>query len=195
MVSPVVILFAKAPRLGTVKRRLARDIGDMAALRFYSNMLSRTIRKLHRLRRCGLVLAVTPDHARMRHPPGWRVMKQGHGDLGVRMHRAFKQFPRGRVVLVGADIPDLQAADIRTALRALKHCDAVFGPAADGGYYLVGMGRRRPARPFANARWSSPHALADTVTNFRGLRVQNIRTLHDVDTGADLFQMFHQARH
>jgi rSAM/selenodomain-associated transferase 1 len=191
----VVILFARAPRLGTVKRRLACDIGGMAALGFYRNILSRTIRELHRLRGCELVLAITPDRALARHPPHWRAIGQGQGDLGARMRNAFKKFPDRRVVLVGADIPDLQAADIKTALRALKHCDAVFGPAADGGYYLVGMGARRPAKPFANVRWSSPHALADTVTNFRGLRVQHILELHDVDTAADLLQMLHQTRH
>jgi rSAM/selenodomain-associated transferase 1 len=186
MVKPVVILFAKAPRLGTVKKRLARDIGALPALKFYKNILAQTIRKLDRLRGCDLVLAVTPDHARMRHPPNWRVIGQGQGDLGARMYHAFKKFRHRRAVLVGADIPDLQAADIQTALRVLKHCDAVFGPAVDGGYYLVGMGARRPAKPFAAVRWSSPKALADTAKNFTGLRVRNIRTLHDVDAAADL---------
>jgi uncharacterized protein len=62
----------------------------------------------------------------------------------------------------------------------------VFGPAADGGYWLVGFGPIRPARPFAGARWSTRHALADTLGNLRGRRVALLRTLRDVDTAADL---------
>ena len=67
--------------------------------------------------------------------------------------------------------------------------DAVFGPAADGGYWLVGLGPRRPARPFAGARWSSQHALADTLANFAGRRIARLRILHDVDTAADWYRL------
>ncbi len=95
-------------------------------------------------------------------------------------------FRRRQVILIGADIPDLNAAIIRHAARALKSHDAAFGPAADGGYYLVAMGAKRPATPFANVRWSSPHALADTLMNFRHHSVTALETLHDVDTGNDL---------
>jgi glycosyltransferase A (GT-A) superfamily protein (DUF2064 family) len=62
----------------------------------------------------------------------------------------------------------------------------VFGPAEDGGYWLVGLGPCRPARPFAEVRWSTEHALADTLANFAGRRVALLRTLRDVDTAADL---------
>ena len=110
---------------------------------------------------------------------------QGRGDIGARMHRAFRAFPRGRVVIIGSDIPDANAADIAAAFRALGAADAVFGPAADGGYWLVGVTPRRPAHPFANARWSTEHALADTLRNFAHRRVVLLRTLHDVDTAAD----------
>jgi rSAM/selenodomain-associated transferase 1 len=195
MARKVVILFAKAPCLGTVKKRLACGIGDVAALRFYKTTLAGTLRKLNQLRGCELVLAVTPRGAFLRHPPGWRVMGQSQGDLGVRMAQAFRDFSGRQTVLVGADIPALGAEDIRAAFKALKHSHAVFGPAADGGYYLVGMSARRPVRPFANVRWSSPEALADTLENFRGLRVRKLRVLRDVDTAADLSEMFHQARH
>jgi hypothetical protein len=59
----------------------------------------------------------------------------------------------------------------------------------DGGYWLVALGPRRPARPFAGVRWSSPHALADTLANFRGRRVALLRELRDVDCAADLRAM------
>jgi len=74
---------------------------------------------------------------------------------------------------------------VAAALRALGRADAAFGPAADGGYWLVGLSPRRPARPFASVRWSTRHALADTLGNFRRHRVALLRTLHDVDTAAD----------
>jgi rSAM/selenodomain-associated transferase 1 len=182
-VKDTVFVFARVPRLGTVKRRLARDIGDRAALRFHQAMLLRLLRALARDRRFTTVVAATPDRARARWPVRLPVIGQGAGDLGARMQRTLA---RGRrTVVVGCDIPDLTAADIFSAFRALGRADAVFGPAEDGGYWLVGFGPRRPARPFANVRWSTPHALADTLANFRGHRVAFLRTLRDVDDAPD----------
>jgi glycosyltransferase A (GT-A) superfamily protein (DUF2064 family) len=89
-------------------------------------------------------------------------------------------------VLVGSDIPGLSRADLAAAFRALGRADAVFGPAEDGGYWLVGFGPRRPAQPFADVRWSTRHALADTLANFAGRRIALLRSLRDVDTAADL---------
>ena len=93
---------------------------------------------------------------------------------------------RRRAVLVGCDIPGLGRADIAAAFKALGRADAVFGPAEDGGYWLVGLGPRRPPAPFAGVRWSTEHALADTLANCRGHRVALLRRLRDVDTAADL---------
>ena len=179
-----VVIFARAPRLGLVKRRLARGIGALAALRFYRGQLASLVRRLARDRRWRTVLAVTPDRARARWPAGPVRRPQGGGDLGARMQRALT--PHRRAVLVGSDIPGLGPADIAAAFRALGRAEAVFGPAEDGGYWLVGLGPRRPERPFAAVRWSSEHALADTLANFRGRRVALLRRLRDVDTAADL---------
>lgn len=179
-----VIVFARAPRLGAVKRRLARDIGDRAALRFHMATMTRLVRALAAERRFRTIVAVTPDRAWVRLPV--ERVAQGGGDLGFRMHRAFCRYPFGRVAIVGCDIPDAGPGDLLAAFRALGRADAVFGPAADGGYWLVGMGPRRPARPFARVRWSSADALADTLANFAGRRVVMLRTLCDVDRGADL---------
>ncbi|MGG5818861.1 TIGR04282 family arsenosugar biosynthesis glycosyltransferase [Falsiroseomonas sp. HW251] len=177
-----VIVFARAPRLG-VKKRLARGIGAMAALRFYRAQLAATVRQA-RDARWRLVLAVTPDQARARWPRGVSRLGQGRGDLGQRMARALAG--RRRAVLVGSDIPGLSRDDLARAFRALGRADAVFGPAEDGGYWLVGYGPRRPATPFADVRWSSRHALSDTLANFAGRRVALLRRLRDVDTAADL---------
>jgi rSAM/selenodomain-associated transferase 1 len=182
MTGDTVIVFARAPRLG-VKKRLAAGIGAMAALRFYRAQLAATLRQA-RDARWRTVLAVTPDHARARWPRGIARAGQGHGDLGARMARALGR--HRRAVLVGSDIPGLSRADLAAAFRALGRTDAVFGPAEDGGYWLVGYGPRRPSRPFAGVRWSSEHALSDTLANFVGRRVALIRTLRDVDDAADL---------
>ncbi|WP_439550894.1 TIGR04282 family arsenosugar biosynthesis glycosyltransferase [Falsiroseomonas sp.] len=179
-----LVIFARAPRLGAVKRRLARGIGDRAALRFYVGQLTAVLRATARDRRWRTVIAATPDHAPARWPMPVPRVTQGRGDLGQRMARAMR--PHRRCVLVGSDIPGIAAADIAAAFRALGRADAVFGPARDGGYWLVGLGPRRPATPFAGVRWSTRHALSDSIANFAGRRVAKIRTLRDVDTAADL---------
>jgi hypothetical protein len=181
-----VFVFARAPRLGTVKRRLAGDIGARAALRFHRATMLTLLRGLLADWRFRTVLAVTPDRVRFRLPVRVDRVGQGEGDLGARMHRAIARVRTGRVVIIGCDIPDARASDARAAFRALGHADAVFGPAEDGGYWLVGMAPRRPAHPFAAVRWSTSHALADTLVNFRGRRVALLRRLRDVDTAADL---------
>jgi rSAM/selenodomain-associated transferase 1 len=180
-----VVVFARAPRLGAVKRRLAREIGDRAALRFHLGMLTLLLRALAADRRFHTLLALTPDHARFRLPPGVQRLPQGDGDLGRRMHRAFWRFPRARVAIIGCDIPDAGPSDARAAFRSLGNAHAAFGPAVDGGYWLVAMSPHRPTRPFAKVRWSTEHALADTLANFAGRPIAMLRMLHDVDTAAD----------
>src|SRR4051812_22125154 len=181
MKGDMLIVFARAPRLGTVKRRLAAGVGAMAALRFYRGQLRRLLRKVGQDPRWRVELAVTPD--RVRWPTGLPMRGQGGGDLGQRMGRALAR--HRRAVLVGCDIPGLGRADIAAAFRALGRSDAVFGPAEDGGYWLVALGPRRPATPFRGARWSSEHALSDTLANFAGRKVLLLRPLADVDTLAD----------
>jgi rSAM/selenodomain-associated transferase 1 len=178
-----VIVFARAPRLGTVKRRLARDIGDRAALSFHTATLTTLLRGLAACRRFNVELAITPDRARFRLPRRVRLVDQGHGGLGRRMSRALSR--HRRVALMGCDIPDAGAADVRAAFRALGQADAVFGPAEDGGYWLIALGPSRPSDLFGASRWSTKHALADTLKQFRHRRVGFIRTLSDVDTAAD----------
>ncbi|NKE44207.1 DUF2064 domain-containing protein [Roseomonas frigidaquae] len=179
-----LLVFARAPRLGTLKRRLARGIGAMATLRFYRGQLAALLGAVARDRRWTTCIVATPDRARARWPRPVAVRPQGGGDLGQRMARAMA--PHRRVVLVGSDIPGIGAADIAAAFRALGRAQAVFGPAEDGGYWLVGFGPHRPAKPFAGVRWSTDHALADTLANFQGRRIALLRRLRDVDTAEDL---------
>jgi len=172
------ILFARAPRLGTGKRRLARDIGAVAALRFERLMLAQSRRRLGRDRRWWLVLALTPDREARR----LGALPQGRGDLGVRMHRAMNACAPGPVVLVGSDIPGLSAHHIAEAFRLLGRHDLVFGPATDGGFWLVGARHRMPA--FGTVRWSTHHALEDALAGLpKSLSVGFAATLDDVDDG------------
>lgn len=191
-----VVIFAKAPRVGAVKRRLAAGIGALAAWRCYRDITGGLIGRLAREPRWRLWLAVTPDSAahatrfwpRARHRRGIPRIPQGAGDLGARMGRVLRDLPPGPAVIVGSDIPDIDAAAVRAAFRALQSADAVFGPAGDGGYWLLGL-RRRP-RPraylpgalFRDVRWSSEHALADTLVGLpQSMRVAQLRRLDDVD--------------
>ncbi len=177
--------------MGRVKRRLAREIGGCAAIRFYRFCLSHTVLRLAADRRWRAVLAV--DQGRdpaIRFSPlrkGFALVPQGDGDLGRRMQRLFNRLPPGPVLIVGSDIPSIRPAHIAAAFRLLGGADAVLGPAPDGGYWLVGLKRtpRVPA-PFARVRWSGPHALADTLANLKGKRVALAAPLSDVDTAEDL---------
>ncbi len=184
-----LVLFVRAPRRGLGKRRLARDIGDGAALRFERAMLGLLLRRLGHDRRWQLRLAVTPDQARRRArlwPRGVPLAAQGAGDLGARMRRALAACPPGPALLIGSDIPALAACYIADAFRLLGRHDLVFGPAEDGGFWLVGA-RRRPRLPplFGPVRWSGPHALADALSNLPAwVSVGFAARLADVDNGA-----------
>ncbi len=186
-----LLIFVKAPRLGRVKRRLARDIGGHEAWRFYRRTTRRLIHGLARDPRWQCHLVVTPDSFDGRErfwPHDLPVIRQGRGDLGQRMRRALAALPPGPTVLVGSDIPDLAPVHIVKAFAALGRADAVFGPAEDGGYWLVGLSPRAlRADPFADVAWSSPSALADTLANLhKGHTVAMLDPLGDIDVGADL---------
>jgi rSAM/selenodomain-associated transferase 1 len=181
-----LVIFAKAPTLGRVKRRLAAGIGALAALRFQRDNTARLLRRVAGDRRWRCWLALTPDRYVSR-PRFWRVLcrriAQGDGDLGRRMARPFARLPAGPVIVIGSDIPAIARHHIAAAFRLLGEHDLVFGPAGDGGYWLVGARRRPlPRGLFAAVRWSTAHALADTLANVpQRLRVGIAATLDDVD--------------
>lgn len=178
----------KEPRPGRVKTRLGRDIGAVSAAWWYRHQCARLLRRLDD-RRWRLWLAVSPDGEGLRSrvwPEHLPRIPQGRGDLGDRMTRIFRNLPTGRKLIVGADIPDLAPFHIVRAFTALGHAAAVLGPADDGGYWLIGMRHRAPAGLFHGVRWSTPHALADTLASVPDLRVAIVDTLADVDIAADL---------
>jgi uncharacterized protein len=185
---PLVVIFARAPRYGAVKTRLARDIGSGEALRFHRRTVERLVRAMARDARFETVLAVTSDSAvRAREFASLpvRVVRQGGGDLGRRMIRALRSAGARPSIVIGSDIPALSAAHVAISLRALGSAQIVFGPARDGGYWLIGA--RHPERLRSNAldgvRWSGPQALADSLARLRPAAVLDV-VLDDVDDGA-----------
>lgn len=187
-----LIIFLKAPRFGSAKSRLARDIGRFPALEFYRRASGRLIRRLAADRRWTTWLYVTPGPAAARGrfwPAGMRRVPQGKGDLGQRMAVALEGFT-GPAVLIGSDLPDIDRGDIAAAFEALGSADMVFGPATDGGYWLVGARGRRPLQQiFRNVRWSSEDTLADTRANIGAhIRVAMLDEREDIDDAESYFR-------
>jgi rSAM/selenodomain-associated transferase 1 len=190
-----LVVMAKLPVAGRVKTRLARALGVAAATRFARHAMLALLQRLAPDPRWQTILAVTPDAAVGNRcwPRGIQRMRQGHGDLGCRMQRIMESLPPGPVAIIGTDIPQVTPALIAPAFRALGHVHAVFGRATDGGYWLIAM-RRRPRVPkaFANVRWSSEHALLDTLARLGHVAVAFVATLPDVDDARDFSAASHQ---
>lgn len=187
-----LVIFLKEPRPGRVKTRLGREIGMADAAWWFRHQSARLIRRLGADRRWRTVLAVSPDREGLSsriwpaHLPRW---PQGRGDLGDRMGWVLRGMPPGPVIIIGADIPGVTPAYIADGFHLLGRHDALLGPAPDGGYWMIGLrrgGRAVPAGLFHGVRWSSPHALADTLASLAPLDVGFGATLRDVDAAADL---------
>lgn len=186
-----VIIFVKAPRAGQVKTRLGADIGMGRAAALFRIMTERTITEAEK-GGWQVMLAIDPPSSlcgwNALWPPHLGRIEQGAGDLGYRMKRVLRRAPQGPAVIIGADAPGLRARHLYQAFAALNGADAVFGPAADGGYWLIGLARRRAAPDlFRQVRWSSKHALKDTQKSLPGgFRTDFLEELRDVDDTKDL---------
>lgn len=184
-----VVIFARRPQLGRVKTRLAADIGPVETLRFYRATLNALARRLKAGGGWATWIGITPDDTLGKqrfYPDGvWRL-PQGTGDLGTRMANCLMRFGPEPALIVGSDIPDIDRRHVSAAFDALKTNELVFGPSDDGGYWLVGAAQgARVGRLFDNVRWSTEHALADTLANVRpGVRVAMLEPLADIDDGA-----------
>lgn len=149
-------------------------------------MTMQTIERIARTPRWQSWLWVTSEPARW--PRGIPRRIQVTGDLGFRMAATMRALPLGPVVIVGTDIPDLDRGHVARAFAGLERHDAVFGPAEDGGYWLVGLRRwQRLPHLFDGVRWSSKFALADTLANLgSGKSYLLVDRLADVDDAAAL---------
>ena len=137
------------------------------------------------------MLAVAPDREGLASrvwPAHLPRVVQGEGDLGARMARLLRGVGQGPICIIGGDIPGIRAAHVARAFAALGGHDAVFGPAPDGGYWLIGLKRSGgiPAGLLQDVRWSTEHALGDSTATLPRARIAYVDTLRDVDTAADL---------
>lgn len=188
MTDTLVIVFVKNIKLGTVKTRLAKTIGDFGAFEVYSELVKITenatdaLSMDKRIYFSNAVVASQWEH-------DFKTVQEG-ADLGERMSIAFKDgFEAGykKIVLIGSDLPDIDASHILNGLKALDQNEVVFGPAEDGGYYLVGMSQLETSI-FTNKPWSQPHLLTETLQELHNnqISVGILDTLNDIDTYEDL---------
>lgn len=186
-----VLLFAKAPRPGYVKTRLAREVGPERAAAIYRDLGNRVLRQIAPV--SALTVWYDPPDALsdMRAWLGPRAFRaQPAGDLGDRMAFGFDEHFRLRpgrpAVAIGADAPEVDAGTIRRAADALDARDVVLGPAADGGYYLIGLARPRRA-VFRGIPWGTGRVFEATraACGAAGIEPAVLPTLRDVDTAED----------
>lgn len=186
-----LIIIAKYPEEKNVKTRLKGSMPDEKRLDLYVSMLENTLHKLKSVPGVDTFIAYAPESGKdyfTRFGVGLILLPEG--DLGVRMFHAFRElFKAGyhRAVLVGADIPDLSSTIILKAFALLSLDDIVYGPAVDGGYYLVGM-RTLIKEIFEDVPWSSDQTLNRSIEKARqsGYSVALAETLSDVDTIDDV---------
>ena len=198
-----VVLMAKAPVAGRVKTRLCPPLDPRESAALYACMLGDTAGEVSTLRRVRRYLFLDPpestDFLQRKPFSAFERFPQRGRDLGDRMRdAAATAFRRGarRVVIVGADCPSLSAGTVRRAFRELREgAEAVFGPSADGGYYLVGLACP-DERLFRKFTWSTPTVLLDTVARWRALSIpfSFLQPERDVDTGEDLLVLREWAR-
>lgn len=199
--TPVLQVFAKAPVPGQCKTRLIPALGAAGAATLHERLVRQRLATAGAWRantpgaRIELWCAPDASHAFFAACAAEfdLVLKtQDRGDLGARMWLALcGALAQGeRPVLVGSDCPWLNAGDVKQAFEALDHADAVFAPAHDGGYVLVGLSRAVPEL-FAGIAWGSSSVMATTreAAARRQMRLAQLRTLHDLDTPADLVRL------
>jgi len=189
-----LIVFAKAPVAGQAKTRLIPALGAAGAAALAERLLEHALGAAVAARFDRVELCATPDTG---HPALQRLARQhdlmlteqGAGDLGARMHRALERAlqTHERALLIGSDLPALDAPRLRQAAAALDSHDAVFVPALDGGYGLVGLRRAEP-RLFEGMAWSRTDVMARTRERARdaGLRWAELPAVADIDEAADL---------
>jgi uncharacterized protein len=197
------ILFVKLPEKGRVKSRLARHVGEEAALGLYEIMVLDAIDMLKR-GRFPFRICYTPPDARSRITewlgPEHDYLPQTGDDLGDRMDEAFTRVFSTAVeeaLLIGSDIPELTTGIIEEAFAALERNDAVIGPADDGGYYLVGF-RKNTFTPgiFHDMVWSTSTVFRITMDRLHeaSRKVHILPELTDVDTIEDLKKLLSQIK-
>ena len=191
---PGIAVFAKAPVAGEVKTRLAATLGDEGAARLHERLAERALATALEARLGPVTLWCSPDES---HPFFQRcarrdavaLRRQAGANLGERMHHAFEATP-GPLLLIGSDCPALAPRDLHAAAEALRTRDAVFIPAEDGGYVLVGLARP-DARVFADVPWGTAGVMARTRERLAAAAIpwHELGELWDVDRPEDYARM------
>jgi hypothetical protein len=190
----VLLVFARAPEPGRIKTRLAAVIGDVEAAALHAAFVLDVLER-HAAPRRRLILCTTGDPLH----PFWDTVPahleqrdQGEGDLGARLDRAFTPHLEvgARVVVLGTDSPALAPSKVDAAFAALATVDAVLGPADDGGYYLLGLGRPCPA-VFQDIPWGTDRVCADTRARLAASSVRwtELPVDYDVDHVEDVHRL------
>ena len=185
----LLLVFVKNILLGKVKTRLAKSIGDQAAFEVYKYLVEITERETQQLSEIDLHIYFSDAIIDSKWENAQKYVQEGD-DLGLRMKNAFNRgFSMGytSIVGVGSDLPDLNREIILQAFDSLKKNEVVFGPATDGGYYLLGM--KQLFEPiFMNKPWSTDKLLNITIQdlNNEGINPFLLKELNDVDTLEDL---------
>ena len=194
-----VLIFMKIPASGLVKTRLACAIGAESALELYVKMVRHTMEMVEK---SGFQANIfykgdgNPAEHFSAFVPSFPAMPQIGTDLGERMANGFRHvFEKGAdsAILIGCDIPQLTVEILENANRHLKSNDIVFGPAEDGGYYLIGFNRETfVPEVFRDIPWGTGTVLTDTLfrTKSLGLNARMVAPLIDIDTGADLDRLY-----
>ncbi|MGH8772547.1 MAG: TIGR04282 family arsenosugar biosynthesis glycosyltransferase [Burkholderiales bacterium] len=172
-----VLVFAKAPIPGQVKTRLVPLLGEEGASALFKRLVHHTLQVATSTAGSQVELWCSPcaDHAFFADCAGRyrvRLRRQGQGNLGARLYAAASESLRSSayVIIVGCDCPMLNPQDLDEARRALADgADAVLGPAADGGYYLIGL-RCCDARVFSDIDWGSEKVLDQTRERLNDLK-------------------------
>lgn len=195
---PALIVLARAPEPGRVKTRLVPLLGEKGAARLHAHLVERTLKTARAAGFERIYLYCAPGmkanfFRKMQKQFHVCLRSQGRGDVGDRMHGAFKRVLRRHAyaVLIGTDCPALRPADLRAAARCLRGgADAVLAPAEDGGYPLIGL-RRVSRRLFDGVAWGGPQVLAQSRRRLQALgwRWKELRTLWDVDRPEDVARL------
>jgi len=189
-----LIIFAREPKKGQVKSRLAKSISQEKALDLYKAFLKDTLNLAKKARCDQKILAYASNNS----CPYLRTLGRGFSfhrqkgrTLGHRMLEAItfslNNFSPCQTIIIGTDSPHLPASLIRRSFAALKRADVVLGPCEDGGFYLVGM-RKVESGIFKGVVWSSSSVLKRTLQNAKrlGLKTELLEPLFDIDTQEDL---------
>jgi rSAM/selenodomain-associated transferase 2/rSAM/selenodomain-associated transferase 1 len=191
-----VIVFTRYPKPGKAKTRLIPELGSEGAAELSRQMTERTIVK-GRLacERSDSSLEIRYEGGSEKKMRNWlgggaRFIPQGSGDLGQRMHRAFRHaFDQGveRVIIIGTDCPELNDGRIERALDFLIDHDLVIGPANDGGYYLIGLSKKAPEL-FSGITWGDNEVFDKTMGIAKSLKLKTyvMPPLSDIDRPEDL---------